>query len=343
MLLGIKGKIFKKEIPEWIGLKKDIIATVDLDKDGNDKYDENGDLSCRFKVPTEQEWDEEWELIKAKTQSELNATGKTVGAYIYDTLLQMPNQKIRGKLVRTIEREYYKSELHQILEKQKEFHEEFQNKDLFLACVNELYPQNEAHRNEISGRDLVYLFIEDILFYQRPLKSKKSLISDCPYEEYVHADEKTGEEKHFGVKCIAKSHPLYQEFRLWQFISNLRIYQREKVIEGKKCFDVDVTSVFLKTEDDYTDLFDWLNKQTVKPSHVFFMQTLVEEKEDEEVLQMLQKAENVEIVPIEKKDFDHGGTRNKGAALSRADYMLFMTQDAVPADPFPWRSAFLCL
>lgn len=258
---GSKGKIFKKEIPEWIGLKKDIIATVDLDRDGNDKYDENGDLCCRFKVPTEQEWDEEWELIKAKTQSELNATGKTVGAYIYDTLLQMPSQKIRGKLVRTIEREYYKSELHQILEKQKEFHEEFQNKDLFLACVNELYPQNEAHRNEISGRDLVYLFIEDILFYQRPLKSKKSLISDCPYEEYVHADEKTGEEKHFGVKCIAKSHPLYQEFRLWQFISNLRIYQREKVIEGKKCFDVDVTSVFLKTEDDYTDLFDWLNKQ----------------------------------------------------------------------------------
>ena len=64
------------------------------------------------------------------------------------------------------------------------------------------------------------------------------------------------------------------------------------------------------------------------------MQTLVEEKEDEEVLQMLQKAENVEIVPIEKKDFDHGGTRNKGAALSRADYMLFMTQDAVPVDAY---------
>ena len=49
---------------------------------------------------------------------------------------------------------------------------------------------------------------------------------------------------------------------------------------------------------------------------------------------MLQKAENVEIVPIEKKDFDHGGTRNKGAALSKADYMLFMTQDAVPVDAY---------
>ena len=64
------------------------------------------------------------------------------------------------------------------------------------------------------------------------------------------------------------------------------------------------------------------------------MQTLVEKKEDEEVLQMLQKAENAKVVPIEKKDFDHGGTRNKGAALSKADYMLFMTQDAVPVDAY---------
>ena len=92
--------------------------------------------------------------------------------------------------------------------------------------------------------------------------------------------------------------------------------------------------VYRPEREKLTKLIDWLNKQTVKPSHVFFMQTLVEEKEDEEVLQMLQKAENVEIVPIEKKDFDHGGTRNKGAALSKADYMLFMTQDAVPVDAY---------
>ena len=55
---GTKGKIFNKEIPDWIGQKKDIIVTVDLDKEGNDKYDENGELSCRFKIPTEQEWEE---------------------------------------------------------------------------------------------------------------------------------------------------------------------------------------------------------------------------------------------------------------------------------------------
>ena len=258
---GTKGKIFNKEIPDWIGQKKDIIVTVDLDKEGKDKYDENGELSCRFKIPTEQEWEEQWELIKAKTQNDLDASGKTVGAYIYDTLLQMPKQKIRGKLVRTIERKYYKEELRQILEKQKEFHSEFQDRALYEACVEELYPQNDAHRNLISTYDLIYLFIDDILFYQRPLKSKKSLIADCPYEEHTHTDKDTGEVRHFGIKCIAKSHPLFQEFRLWQFLSNLRIYQREKDVNGKLCIDADVTSEFLQNEDDYTELFDWLSLQ----------------------------------------------------------------------------------
>jgi len=258
---GTSGKFFWKEIPDWVGQKKDVIVTVDIDKDGKDKYDETGELSCRFRIPTEQEWDEQWELIKAKTQNDLDVSGKTVGAYIYDTLLKMPKQKIRGKLVRTIERKYYKEELHQILESQKKFHQEFQDKALYEACINELYSQNDAHRNLISNRDLVYLLEDDILFYQRPLKSKKSLIANCPYETYTYIDKETGEIKPYSPKCIAKSHPMFQEFRLWQFLSNLRIYQKEKVVDGKTCFDVDVTSEFLKNEDDYVNLFDWLGRQ----------------------------------------------------------------------------------
>ena len=173
-------------------------------------------------------------------------------------------------MVRTIERNYYKNELRQILEKQKEFHSEFQNRDLYEACLEELYPQNDAHRNLISTRDLIYLFVDDILFYQRPLKSKKSLIADCPYEEHTHTDKDTGEVRHFGIKCIAKSHPLFQEFRLWHFLSNLRIYQKEKIINGKLCLDVDVTSEFLKSEDDYINLFDWINQQKSIKQDSFF-------------------------------------------------------------------------
>lgn len=270
---GDTGKIFKREIPNWIGQEKSIIVTVDIDKDGKDKYDENGQLSRRFKIPTEAEWDSEWKLIKLKTEDDLNNSKKTVGRYIYDSLLQNPNQKIIGKLVRTVERKYYKEELKRILDVQKALIPELQDENLYNACIEELYPNNEAHRNNIAKPDFANLFINDILFFQRPLKSKKSLISDCPYEESFYLDKETGEAKKSPIKCIAKSNPLFQEFRLWQFVQNLKIYQRERIVNdgemdlfgnvssGKLQTDVDVTDEFLKSEDDYVKLFDWLNER----------------------------------------------------------------------------------
>lgn len=41
---------------------------------------------------------------------------------------------------------------------------------------------------------------------------------------------------------------------------------------------------------------------------------------------------NLEVHHIKKAEFDHGGTRHWAASLSRADLMLFLTDDAVPAD-----------
>ena len=42
--------------------------------------------------------------------------------------------------------------------------------------------------------------------------------------------------------------------------------------------------------------------------------------------------QNVVLHIIAPREFDHGGTRNLGASLSEAEIMVFMTQDAVPAD-----------
>jgi CRISPR-associated endonuclease Csn1 len=256
---GNKGKIFKKEIPNWIGSEKNIIATVDLDKDGNDKFDESGILSQRFSIPTDAEWESEWKLIKLKTEKDLSDSKKTVGCYIYDTLLQKPDQKIRGKLVRTIERKYYKQELTEILERQLDYHSELKDKDLYKMCLLNLYSNNYSHCGQISNKDFLHLFLNDIIFYQRPLKSKKSLIGTCTYETRTYV--KDGAKKTEGVKCIAKSNPLFQEFRLWQFIQNLRIYQKEKYIDGKLSNDVDVTCEFLKTEEDWENIYIWLNER----------------------------------------------------------------------------------
>lgn len=40
----------------------------------------------------------------------------------------------------------------------------------------------------------------------------------------------------------------------------------------------------------------------------------------------------VKITHIRKEEFDHGGTRHMGAMQSKADFVVFMTQDALPAN-----------
>lgn len=228
-----------------------------MNEDGTPKKDKTGEIKRSFRAPGENDWT----LMKKKTEQDIANSHKTIGCYIYDTLLQNPQQKIKGKLVRTVERDFYKEELRLILEKQMSYHAELQNRDLYKTCVDALYPNNEAHKRNIINRGFGYLFMDDILFYQRPLKSKNSLVDDCPYEENQYVDQETGEIKKAPIKCIAKSHPLFQEFRLWQFISSIRILQKEKVVDGRLLTDVDVTDEFLKSEDDYVDIFDWLNNR----------------------------------------------------------------------------------
>ena len=250
---------------DWEGKVKEFIVTTDLEKDGMPKKDKDGNIKRSFRAPKE----DDWTLLKKKTEHDIECSQMTVGCYIYDHMLQKPNQKIIGKLVRTVERKYYKDELRQILETQVALMPELKDDTLYNRCIEELYPNNEAHRKNIAKPDFANLFINDILFYQRPLKSKKSLISDCPYESHF---DKDGNEH--PIKCLAKSNPLFQEFRLWQFVQNLRIYQRERIVSGGQLdlfgnvsaerlqTDVDVTDEFLKTEDDYVKLFDWLNDRS---------------------------------------------------------------------------------
>lgn len=239
---------------DWVGKPKEFIVTTDLNDDGSIKTDKEGKEKRSFRSPGA----DDWTLVKKKTEVEIERSKHTVGTYIYDTLLKSPGQKIKGKLVRTIERKFYREELELILKKQQTFHPELQDKKNYTLCLEELYRNNKDHRLLYSQKDFTHLFINDIIFYQRPLKSKKSEIGECRYESRSFTN-KEGILQTDALKCIARSHPLFQEFRLWQFLQNLTIYQREKYIDGRLYTDVNVTCDFLKSEEDWVELFDFLN------------------------------------------------------------------------------------
>ncbi len=246
--------------PQTVGNQVEVIVTTTLDKDGSIKKDKEGTPMIKLRTPKE----DDWSLLKKRTEKNLADSHQTVGTFIYEHILSTPNTKVRGKLIHTIERRFYKEELRLILDKQKDFIPELKDLTLYNACVHELYKNNEAHVESLMARNFTNLFVNDIIFYQRPLKSKKSLIADCPFESY-HYKDKDGNVLSRPIKCIPKSHPLYEEFRLWQFLSNLRIYKKNAEVDGKLVTDYDVTSLFLQTPNDYCDLFEWLQaKKEIK-------------------------------------------------------------------------------
>ncbi|MDP4187646.1 MAG: HNH endonuclease domain-containing protein, partial [Bacteroidota bacterium] len=238
----------KTPLFDWKDKVRDFIVTTDFNDDGTIKTDKEGNERRSFRAPSE----DDWTLLKKKTEQEINKSDETVGVYIYENLLRNPSQKIRGKLVRTIERKFYKEELVAILKKQIALQPELFTNDLYNDCVRELYRNNEVQQLILSKRDFVHLFVEDILFYQRPLRSQKSSIGNCSLEYRIHKDKDGNKVKEY-LKAIPKSHPLYQEFRVWQWLSNLKIYRKED--------DTDITTEFLKHTEDVVNLFEWLMTQ----------------------------------------------------------------------------------
>lgn len=102
---------------------------------------------------------------------------------------------------------------------------------------------------------------------------------------------------------------------------------------------VDMIIPVYRPDDTFCLLLQGLREQTFLIHRLILLNT--EETLWEEASARLPLAEHLGKLPCEwtlrhvrKADFDHGGTRMLGAELSDADVIVFMTQDAVPADPY---------
>ncbi|MBQ7359899.1 MAG: glycosyltransferase family 2 protein [Lachnospiraceae bacterium] len=96
---------------------------------------------------------------------------------------------------------------------------------------------------------------------------------------------------------------------------------------------VDVIIPTYKPGTEFVQLLNMLHKQTVSVNRIIVMNT---EKAylDPEIEKNLEESlcKKVSFFHVSKEEFDHGATRHAGAMQSDADYMLMMTQDAMPVD-----------
>ena len=90
---------------------------------------------------------------------------------------------------------------------------------------------------------------------------------------------------------------------------------------------VDVIIPAYRPGREFGELLHRLEEQEYRPRRILVMNTGEQYWNRE-----WEKCPILEVHHLEKKDFDHGGTRRRAAELSNADIMIFMTQDALPAD-----------
>ena len=154
--------------------------------------------------------------VKGRYQA-LKEKGQTIGQHFAEELRANQQTASRGVYYayrikeQVYPREAYLEEYNHIMEVQREF-----------------YP-------EILTDELIRRIRDRIIFYQRPLKSCKQLVSTCEFEKkervvQVKRINKEGVEElvertiTIGPKVAPKSSPIFQVCKVWESIQNIRLY-----------------------------------------------------------------------------------------------------------------------
>lgn len=83
--------------------------------------------------------------------------------------------------------------------------------------------------------------------------------------------------------------------------------------------------------EKYLDsLLTSINSQTLIPDEII----IVDSESDDRTVDICEKYSNVRVIMIKRKDFDHGATRDMALKQSKGEIVIFMTQDALPADKY---------
>ncbi len=141
------------------------------------------------------------------TRSEhLQNENMTIGQYCYSMLCENPHFRIRGK---TYYRGDYEDEFDKIWENQAKYCPDLLTQSLYERVK------------------------EEIIYYQRPLKSQKGLVSKCSFESWN--------------RVAPKSSPYFQKFRIWQNLNNLVVTDDEG---GKYNLTLDEKTILARELDD---------------------------------------------------------------------------------------------
>jgi CRISPR subtype II RNA-guided endonuclease Cas9/Csn1 len=178
-----------------------------------------------FKLPNKTSWRKKMENLEKELTEKSKAKGREIylSEYFFEVLKEDKWAKIRNNVVL---RSRYKSEFDAIWKEQSKHYPFLYNcdKSQLEELASFIFPgksENQKKFRELSvERGLKYLIKEQIIYYQRELKDQSHLISNCRFEKHE--------------KVVAKSHPIFQEYKIWEQLNKLTINTKTEKGKNRK-------------------------------------------------------------------------------------------------------------
>jgi CRISPR-associated endonuclease Csn1 len=212
------------------------------------KEDErDGYKKLKYKPIDKTSWAYRKKEINNNIEDYVNRENGTVGSYFYkyffdEGYLRLhPTEKISRIRQNVVNREWYEKEFEIIWKVQFEKHKEHFTPELVEKAIDFAFTKDISIKKELQKikepeLQLKALIKDKILYYQRPWKQVKNK-GGCRFEKIpdIKKDKddkviphKDGKDHYKGRIVIPRSHPLHQEYKIWQQINNVRIWFHPK-------------------------------------------------------------------------------------------------------------------
>lgn len=194
-------------------------------------------------IPKEDDWKYRYQNLH-KTLTDWCSNDGTVGSYFFKYFYDEKtpdSERIDRIRANIVNRDWYEKEFTKIYDLQSKENENHLKKYTIEDVVKIAFKDYESILKDVKkhsdkfSEQLCYLIKDKIIFFQRPWQQAKNK-GNCPFEKIKVIVEKKvkGTDKiekiteYIGRSVIPKSHPLYQEFRIWQQINNVRLFYNTK-------------------------------------------------------------------------------------------------------------------
>ena len=129
-------------------------------------------------------------------------------------------------------------------------------REAYIEEFETICKEQQKHHSQIITNEFISQLRDEIIYYQRKLKSQKGLVSVCEFEGFW-TKNKDGKGFFTGAKVAPKSSPLFQVCKIWESINTITLKNKKGEI-----FDIPLTK--------RQELFEYLdNNEKLSSAELF--------------------------------------------------------------------------